>query len=103
MLEFWVIFQVKVVGYRVDFLVWFCFNNVVVGVVVECDGYVFYEKIKEQVVLDKKCDCVIVIVGFFVLRFMGSEIYRDVVGCVEQVKEMLFEFFFKVFKEGGFF
>lgn len=102
-LEFWITSQAKVAGFKVDFLVWFRLKNAVGGVAVECDGHAFHEKTKEQAASDKKRDRAIVTAGFPVLRFTGSEIYRDVVGCAEQVKDTLFDPLFKVSKEGGLF
>lgn len=45
--------------------------------VVECDGHDFHEKTKEQAARDKKRDRDLAELGFRVLRFSGSEIYKE--------------------------
>lgn len=102
-LEYWITPQAKISGYSVDFLVWFRLKNIVAGVAIECDGHAFHEKTKEQAASDKKRDRAIVTAGFPVLRFTGSEIFRDTLGCVGQVKNTLFDPLMKVSKEGGLF
>lgn len=100
-LEFWVTPQAKVAGFRVDFLVWFRMKNAIAGVAIECDGHAFHEKTKEQAAADKKRDRAVVTAGFPVLRFTGSEIFKDALGCAEQVRDTLFEPLMKVSREGG--
>ena len=56
-------------------------------VVIECDGHDFHERTKEQAQKDKERDRVLQSLGFNVLRFTGSEIWRDALGCVRSVVE----------------
>lgn len=81
--------QAKVAGYKVDFLVYFLQGSHYAGVAVECDGHDFHEKTKEQASRDKARDRAILAEGFPVVRFSGSDIYRDASNCVEQIKEIL--------------
>ena len=49
--------------------------------VIECDGYEFHQKTKEQVEKDNKREYDIKMQGFEILRFSGKEIYNDAMGC----------------------
>lgn len=95
--------QAEIAGYRVDFLLWFARGREVRGIAVECDGHNFHEKTKEQAARDKKRDREINVAGFPVLRFTGSEIFRDPVGCADQVKEALSDPLYIVSKNSGMF
>ena len=89
-----VIYPQKEVGsYRVDFAVHAEFGDMLptVKVAVECDGHEFHEKTKEQAARDKARDRVLATSGYTVLRFTGSEIYRDAPACAEQVASVIFE------------
>lgn len=83
--------QVTVGKHRVDFL--FVAENFDGGqhicVAVECDGHEFHEKTKEQAARDKARDRDLAAAGIIVLRFTGSEIWRDPVGCTDQVMTLL--------------
>ncbi len=83
--------QTEVCGYRVDFLLVLVLpeGRRVVGVVVECDGHDFHERTKEQAKRDRGMDRALTAAGFRVLRFTGSEIYRDAVRCAKEVEDAL--------------
>lgn len=85
--------QAQVGKYRADFLVVskFACSPTVHHVVVECDGHDFHEKTKEQAARDKARDRDMATLGCHVLRFTGSEIYRDADRCAAQVSEFLHE------------
>ncbi len=53
--------------------------------VVECDGHAFHEKTPEQARRDKSRDRELLIKGYPVMRFTGSEIYQRPLHCAEQV------------------
>lgn len=95
--------QAEVAGYRVDFLLWFARGRELRGIAIECDGHDFHEKTKEQAARDKKRDREINVAGFPVIRFTGSEIFRDPVGCAEQVKRALDDPLHIVSKNSGLF
>lgn len=69
--------------YFLDFALWSKERNW--RLAVECDGHEFHEKTKEQVARDKKRERYIVFEGWTVIRFAGSEIYRDAAGCATEV------------------
>jgi very-short-patch-repair endonuclease len=83
--------QTEVRGLRVDFI--FCqallCDRKPVVVAVECDGHDFHEKTKEQAARDKARDRRLVKAGIRVLRFTGSEIYKDANACAEEVFQVL--------------
>jgi very-short-patch-repair endonuclease len=53
--------------------------------VVECDGHAFHEKTPEQARRDKSRDRELLIKGYPVMRFTGSEIHQRPLHCAEQV------------------
>ena len=79
--------QVEVAGFRVDFVMVSPMSgqDEPLVIVIECDGHDFHEKNKEQVRRDKSRERKIVAAGCKVLRFSGSEIWRDPIGCVDAV------------------
>jgi|HigsolmetaAR202D_1030399.scaffolds.fasta_scaffold04189_5 Uncharacterized protein conserved in bacteria len=77
--------QVVVDDYRVDFLILHSKGlKGTGGIVVECDGHVFHEKTKNQAARDKARDRALQERGFKVLRFTGSEIWKDAIGCADE-------------------
>lgn len=71
-------------GYRIDFalrLPRYRFKYLLI----ECDGHDFHERTKEQAARDRAKDRYAQHNGFPILRFTGSEIYRDVGDCASQV------------------
>lgn len=83
--------QVPIGRYRADFVIRRADNSDLAGrimsppVVVECDGHEFHERTKDQAARDKKRDRILQEEGFHVLRFTGSEIWKDAGGCARQV------------------
>lgn len=61
--------------------------------VVECDGHEFHEKTKEQAAKDKWRDRQFAELGYRVLRFSGSEIYKDPKGAAESVARIISRFY----------
>lgn len=58
-------------------------------IIVECDGYAFHDSSIEQKVRDKKRERELMAEGYQVLRFSGSEIYRDPLLCAQEVIDYL--------------
>ena len=73
--------QAKIGPYRVDFLI-SCGD---IRMIVECDGHDFHEKTKEQAAKDKKRDRWFQSNGFKVMRFTGSELWRDPWACADEI------------------
>jgi very-short-patch-repair endonuclease len=84
--------QAPVGPYRLDFLIGAKFHDRAYQniLAIECDGHEFHEKTKEQAAKDKSRDRALVSGGLRVMRFTGSEIYRDAIGCANQISEALF-------------
>ncbi|ACL58471.1 endonuclease domain-containing protein [Methylobacterium nodulans] len=75
--------QVRVLDWPADFLlsVQRIEDGAVFRVVVECDGHEFHERTKEQAARDRSRDRALQARGCVVMRFTGSEVYRDPVRC----------------------
>lgn len=95
--------QAEIAGHRVDFLLWVTCGKAVGGVAIECDGHDFHEKTKEQAARDKKRDRDVLAAGYPVMRFSGSEVFRDTNACVDQVREVFDTVLNRVSKAGGLF
>lgn len=52
---------------------------------IECDGYEFHHKTREQVTRDKARERVITSKGFRVLRFSGTEIHRGLADVMAEI------------------
>jgi very-short-patch-repair endonuclease len=75
--------------YRADFLVSSEHDGSGVRVVVEADGHDYHERTKEQAARDKKRDRLMVAEGIYVLRFTGSEIWKDAAACAKEVSDFV--------------
>lgn len=82
--------QGQIAGYHVDFLITVCCYGEVSLIAIECDGHDFHEKTKEQASRDKKRDRAIIAAGASVLRFTGSDIFKNVAGCAEEIENLAF-------------
>jgi very-short-patch-repair endonuclease len=81
--------QAEIGPYRVDFLFTTYSDGFKRKLVVECDGHDFHEKTKEQARRDKARDRYFAKHGISVIRFSGSEIYRDADECKEELETVL--------------
>lgn len=52
-------------------------------IVIECDGHNFHQKTKKQVAYDNERQLALQTAGYDVIRFSGSQIYKDPIGCAE--------------------
>jgi len=81
--------QVRVLDWPVDFAFKVrAASRDVTGLVclaVECDGHDFHERTKEQAARDRSRDRALQAAGYTVMRFTGSELYRDPMKCVREV------------------
>ena len=84
--------MLKTATYRVDFKIPILdlISNQGINFIIECDGHDFHEKTKEQVARDKKRDRAFVAAGYKVIRFAGSEIWNDPLGCAHEALTMIF-------------
>lgn len=79
--------QVQVGDFRVDFLFHvYEWNdaNTFRPIIVECDGHEFHERTKEQAARDRRRDRSAVVNGIPLMRFTGSELWRDPWGCAAE-------------------
>lgn len=72
--------------YRVDFLF---LHPRLKTVCVEIDGHDYHERTKEQAQYDKQRDRRLALLGWRVLRFTGSEIFRDAEICAQETVQHL--------------
>ncbi|CAB4949674.1 unannotated protein [freshwater metagenome] len=85
--------QAQLEGWRVDFLVHAWETGRISGkeqwrrLIVECDGHAFHERTKEQAARDRSRDREFQLRGYTVLRFTGSEIHNDPLGCARQISD----------------
>jgi very-short-patch-repair endonuclease len=83
--------QVKTNAGRVDFIISAPSGGTgpIKHLVVECDGHDYHDRTKEQAAHDKARDRQHILDGMEVFRFTGSELWRDPIGCAEQVVEWI--------------
>lgn len=81
--------QAKIEQYRVDFLLQLHHLGQTRNIVIECDGHDYHERTKEQAARDRSRDRELSTMGYSVLRFTGSEIYRDSFRCGQSVQDFL--------------
>jgi len=87
--------QAKIAGYTVDIMINAVFqpsSKNQLKIVIECDGHDFHEKTKEQASKDKKRDRDLQKLGFMVFRYSGSDIYRNIDVCVEEISNVVGKF-----------
>ena len=77
---------------RADILIW-CPGNEKIKLIVECDGYQYHNS-KESFVRDRKRDRLLKSKGYDVIRFSGSEIYKNPV----QVSDELYDYIDNLYK-----
>lgn len=52
---------------------------------IECDGYEFHQKTKEQVQKDNEREFALKMAGYDVIRFSGTQIYKEPLKCAINV------------------
>lgn len=76
--------------YRVDFLIPVIYKNQEqIMFVVECDGYEFHQKTKEQIEKDNIRQRNLQKAGYEVIRFSGTEIYHKSYLCAVEIKNII--------------
>lgn len=88
--------------YRVDFLIPVIFyKNIYRCYIVECDGYEFHQKTKEQVENDYIRQRNIEMKGYRIIKFTGSEVFKDANNCVTEILKYIQKDYERVGKEYG--
>lgn len=78
--------------FRVDFLFQVLLkDDYCMKFVIECDGHEFHEKTKEQVRKDKQRERYLMSDNHTLIRFAGSEVYKDPYRCAEEVEDIIGE------------
>lgn len=78
--------QVLIGNYRVDFLLLHLSGpGRFTGIAIECDGHAFHERTKLQAERDKTRDRELQKLGYRILRYTGSEIWRDAFKCAHEI------------------
>lgn len=83
--------QHEVGGYRVDFLITFYCEGYERHIAIECDGHDFHERTKDQAARDKGRDRALSAFGLRLLRFTGSEIYRNALRIGDELESIFFD------------
>lgn len=81
--------QFKVAIFRMDFALVQYNGTLLHRICVECDGHEFHEKTPEQAAHDKRKDRELMMAGWPVLRFTGSEIAAGGESCADDVRRAL--------------
>lgn len=77
--------QFKLDGMRIDFALNYRNGGKKISIAIECDGHNFHERTKQQAERDRSRDRTLQMHFDYVLRFTGSEIYRDMLDVSGQV------------------
>jgi len=95
--------------YRVDFYIFLTrfgtvgavpdnlFSPELVKLIVEVDGHEFHEKTKWQASRDRERDRNLLLEGYYVTRFTGSDVFNDPEGCSEKIDDILNKFAHNIF------
>lgn len=81
-----------VVSWRADFVFDVCADSGIWRrLIVECDGHEFHERTKKQAARDRSRDRAVQAAGQRIMRFTGSELWRDPMGCAAQITDWALE------------
>lgn len=88
-----IVLQPKVSGYRPDFVLWRILPPALSTprVIVECDGFDFHDRTKALAARDKQRDRQLQKTGLQILRFTGSELWKNARTCAIEVFDFLSE------------
>lgn len=79
--------------YRVDFLITVDYKEQEYKFfIIECDGYEFHQKTKEQVERDNKRQRLLQKEGYEVIRFSGSEIWNKPLRCANEILQIIISY-----------
>lgn len=84
--------------YRVDFAITVHYWDCDKVFVIECDGHEFHQKTKEQVKRDNERTRNLILCGYTVIRFSGTEIFHNSWKCAQEIKKIIQERALKVIK-----
>jgi very-short-patch-repair endonuclease len=86
-----IIKQYRIGQYRTDLAIFTQSSdpNRFIKIAIECDGHDYHERTKEQASRDKKRDRYFQMMGWPILRFTGSEIYKDPAAKAQEVMDLV--------------
>jgi len=84
--------QERILDWKADFVL-SCPSITEKKAIIECDGHDFHERTKEQAARDRARDRAAQSAGYMMLRYTGSEIYRDPLGCARAALRAYAKFF----------
>lgn len=73
----------------IDFAIYVNFNPDDVILLIECDGYDYHAKTKEQFENTNKKDREVRLLGYDILHFTGTEIYKNPLKCANETWEYI--------------
>jgi very-short-patch-repair endonuclease len=84
-------------NYKVDFIIntLDCSTQKQLSFIIECDGHDFHEKTSEQVRKDKERERNFIKNGYILIRFSGSEIFKDYTKCASEAFDIIFSYYKK--------
>ena len=81
--RYYIDFEFKADDYLSQLLLGDKIKNLNFKLAIECDGYAFHQKTKEQVQKDNEREYDLKMAGYEVLRFSGTQIYNNPLKCAE--------------------
>ena len=81
--KYYIDFEFKADDYLTQLLLGEKIKNYNFKLAIECDGYEFHQKTKEQVQKDNEREYDLKMAGYEVLRFSGTQIYNNPLKCAE--------------------
>lgn len=82
---FYLCSQVKILDWRVDYVLWVHDGKIWRRLIIECDGHDFHERTKEQAARDRDMDRRLQSAGETVFRFTGAEIFNEPLRCADTI------------------
>lgn len=59
-------------------------NKIPLKILIECDGHDFHQKTRKQIIYDNERQLALQTAGYEVVRFSGSQIYKEPLECAEK-------------------
>lgn len=90
----------KEVTYRLDFVIEYHNHTTSTDYLfaIEIDGHEFHQKTKEQVKRDKERDRNLMLNGITVIRFTGSEVYKNPYKCASEAMDIVGNYILNLYR-----
>lgn len=83
--------QVVIGRYRLDFAICGEGSRGTYRIGVEIDGHEFHDRTKEQASSDRRKDRELTTTGWRIIRFTGSDVHRNGLGCAKELCELVYQ------------